>query len=274
MNRSTSLVKPLPTRSTCNPVSSRGQRLYCSLDMVNIKQLLLGARPQVRRLGWDLKRYPGLEPGPRRLKMLGARNVDLVVDVGANTGQYGKELRRDGYSGAILSFEPMTDAFTQLEQASVSDVRWTAVRSAVGSKQGDITINVSSNSVSSSALPMLDRHVDAAPTSQYIGSENAPVDRLDVLAASAIESAQHPFLKVDTQGYEAEVLDGAIGLIDVVVGMELEMSLVSLYEGQMLLMETLERMRGYGFRLVGLNTGFVDPRSGETLQADGIFFRD
>lgn len=234
---------------------------------------LLALRPFARRMGWDIIRYPAGLPPARRQRLLSGHGVDLVVDVGANVGQYGKELRAHGYAGRILSFEPMADAFTELAAVSQRDGSWEAVKSAVGTQSGEITINISGNSISSSALPMLERHARVAPASQYIGAEVAPIDRLDVLAGDVIRGSSHPFLKIDTQGYEGAVLDGAEMVLDELVGVEIEMSLTPLYEGQMLLVEAIQRMESHGFRLAGLSTGLTDMKSGETLQADGVFVR-
>lgn len=206
--------------------------------------------------------------------MLASLQVDLVVDVGANIGQYGADLRRFGYEGRILSFEPMRAAHAILLKRAEADGSWTAVRSALGVDVGGIDINVAGNSISSSVLPMLDRHADVAPKSRYVGVETVPMARLDEVASDQIKVARSPFLKIDTQGYEATVLKGAEGVLSRLVGVELEMSLVPLYQGQMLMSETIDWMTEHGFRLGGLSRGLCDGESGETLQADGIFLRN
>lgn len=236
--------------------------------------LIAAARRRVRRAGWDVVRYPGSHPGHRRALLLHAQRTDLVVDVGANTGQYGRDLRWFGYTGQILSFEPMRDAYADLLVHARRDGRWDAVRSALGTESGEVTINVAGNSISSSLLPMLDKHADVAPHSRYVATECVPLARLDEVAREQVTAASRPFLKVDTQGYEAAVLDGAAGILDRFVAVELEMSLAPLYGGQMLMLETVDRMRESGFRLAGLSSGLWDDESGETLQADGIFLRD
>jgi FkbM family methyltransferase len=199
--------------------------------------------------------------------------VDLVVDVGANTGQYAKRLRAHGYQGKILSFEPMSREYSELVAATVSDRSWTAERLGLGAEAGELQIIIAGNSISSSMLPMLARHEVSAPDSQYVGSEMVPVARLDEVAREAVAEASAPHLKIDTQVYEASVLDGATALLDLIVSVELEMSLVPLYEGQELLGEMWERMIRQGFSLSTLSPGMMDSESGETLQIDGIFVR-
>jgi FkbM family methyltransferase len=230
-------------------------------------------RPAVRRLGYDLIRFPGANPEHLRGRILAARQVDLVVDVGANIGQYGRRLREGGYTGRILSLEPMRREFDVLADVAAADGRWDAIRAGAGAETGELTIHRAANSISSSFLPMLERHLDVAPKSGYDGDEVVPVERLDVLAADAVARASRPYLKVDTQGYESTVLDGAGGLIDQFVGIELEMSMVPLYGGQLLVLDTLQRLDRLGFRLAGIAPALIDDDTGETLQADGIFLR-
>jgi FkbM family methyltransferase len=229
----------------------------------------------LRRTGWDLHRHPGwFDFAHRRSVLMAARGIDLVLDVGANAGQYGAELREYGYDGPIVSFEPLAAAHARLAARSGADPRWTAVRSAVGAHPGELAINVAANSDSSSALAMLDAHLDAAPQSAYVGVEHVPVDTLDALAAPHLAHARRPYLKVDTQGFEWAVLDGAAATLPQLAVVELELSLVPLYEGQHTWLQLVERMADAGLRPVGLGHDFWDERTGETLQVDGIFVRD
>jgi FkbM family methyltransferase len=110
------------------------------------------------------------------LRRLGIR---IVLDVGANTGQFAKELRLHGYHETIISFEPLSEAHAKLEVAAHSDPLWKiAPRCAVGAKTGSVQINIAANSFSSSLLPMLDSHRDAAPGSRYVGSEQVEMIKL------------------------------------------------------------------------------------------------
>ena len=96
--------------------------------------------------------------------------IDLLLDVGANIGQYASLARRSGYKGRIVSFEPLKDAHSFLIKVSKSDTLWSVhPRCAIGSKDSIIDINIAENSYSSSVLPILESHTSAAPKSQYIG---------------------------------------------------------------------------------------------------------
>ena len=127
---------------------------------------------------------------------------------------------------------------------------------------------------SSSVLPMLPSHRDALPEANYIGTEEAPIYRLDSLAPTLLRPSDVAFLKIDVQGYEKQVLAGGKSTVkDRCVGLQLELSLLPLYEGGMLIREALDLVYSLGFTLTGLLPGFTDLRNGRMLQADGIFFR-
>ena len=136
-------------------------------------------------------------------------------------------------------------------------------------------LRIAGNSVSSSFLPMLERHVEAAPESAEVGRESVEVSTLDRLLLTDIENSCAGLLKNDTQGFEAEVLAGASAILgsDRLAGIEVELSLVPLYEGQPLWSEVSDLLRQFGFAPLALGHGFRDPGTGELLQLDGLFGR-
>jgi FkbM family methyltransferase len=223
---------------------------------------------QLARRGFVVRRHPAV----RRQRMLAAHGVDVVFDVGAATGAYGRELRDFGYRGAIVSFEPLDSAYAGLVAERGTDALWTSHQCALGSTPGTATINVASNSDSSSLLPMDTRHLEAAPDITYVATEEIQVARLDDVAPEHLQAGSRPFLKLDTQGFEKEVLDGGPETLARCVGLQMELSFVPLYAGGMLANEAISRAYDEGFSLVGLDQGFADP-NGQILQADGVFFR-
>jgi FkbM family methyltransferase len=231
----------------------------------------------LRRLGFDVMRFrPETSLAARLAATLSHLETDLILDVGANSGQFALSVRELGYRGRIVSFEPMREAHGQLieQQRRARDPQWLiADRCALGDRDGDARINISANSVSSSLLPMLAAHVAGAPDSAYIGSETVPLRRLDGVATPFLRGAQSAYLKIDTQGYEAQVLAGATGLLPGIAALQIELSLVSLYAGQLLMAEMIALVEAAGFRLFSLYPGFTDERSGQTYQVDGIFVR-
>jgi FkbM family methyltransferase len=230
----------------------------------------MAVRSRLQKRNLDLVRNPFPVRVATSLRWLGA---DTVLDIGANIGQYASALRSSGFDGRIISCEPLPDAFAHLSRRSGSDRRWTTLHTAVGAERGNLTINVSANSYSSSVLTMTDAHLDAAPGSQTIGAEHVTVTTVaDIAAQHEVEPA-HTLLKVDTQGYEGPVLDGAGGLLSRFAAVQLEMSFVALYGGQLLFAELNERLEAAGFGIYALDPGFADPRTGRMLQCDGLYVR-
>jgi len=200
--------------------------------------------------------------------------ISLVIDVGANSGQFAQGLRTQiGYSGRIVSFEPLRSAFSLLEQNSKSDAHWQIYNYALGDTIGTQTINVAGNSFSSSLLPMLPSHVASAPESSYVGFENVELKTLDSVFPEVRQNARNIYLKIDTQGYENRVLAGAKHSLSHISTVQMEMSLVPLYGGELLFGEMCNLMVGYGFTLMRIENGLSDPKSGQLLQVDGIFRR-
>jgi FkbM family methyltransferase len=238
-----------------------------------IKRLL---KRGLRTVGWRVARYRASTcPELQLTTLLKWKNVDLVLDVGANTGQFGRELREHGYSGRIVSFEPLSGAYEVLVDRIRDDPLWSAApRMALGATRGEVRIHVSGNSVSSSILDMLPAHLMGAPESQFTGGEVVCLETLDAVWEKLVPANQRAvFLKIDVQGYEGEVLKGAEHALRNVLGVQLELSLVPLYEGQALYRDLIDHLGTLGFELCGVTTEFVDPITGRTLQVNGIFFR-
>jgi FkbM family methyltransferase len=200
--------------------------------------------------------------------------IDLVLDVGANKGQFASEIRQCGYEGRIISFEPLSQAHGELLKSSASDALWDAYsRCALGDHNGDVEINIAGNSESSSILPMLESHRSVAPESAYQGKEIVSIKTLDVVAKQYLKDARAPFLKIDTQGFEWQVLDGARDMLPHIKGILVELSLVALYDGQHLWRDVIDRLETEGFTLWAFVPAFSDVSQGRTLQVDGIFYR-
>ena len=158
--------------------------------------------------------------------------------------------------------------------ASRADPAWhIASRMALGDTDTEMEINVSGNSTSSSLLKMLPSHVESSPASKCIGNEKVVVRRLDALNDPTINSARKIYLKIDTQGYELPVIRGATGIMNKVVGVQIEMSVIPLYEGQVLYQDILVWLGNAGFELWGVDPGFMNQTMGRMLQFDGIFYR-
>lgn len=196
-----------------------------------------------------------------------------MFDVGASEGLYAEELRKLGYKGRIISFEPRSDAFARLQARSSADERWECIQVALGAKPGTGTIHLSGAGDSSSFLPMLPRVERIRPDLQYIGDEIVQVQSLDDIYDNYVQAHDITFMKLDVQGYEQQVLSGASGSMGRITGLQLELSMVPLYDGEALFYEISEQLYALGFSLVSFEPNFYDPQSQQLLQADGLFFR-
>jgi FkbM family methyltransferase len=217
---------------------------------------------------------PSANPMKQTCLALRLQNIDVVLDIGANIGQFASELRLSGYFGEIISFEPLSSAHDKLCKNSAHDPKWKIhEQSAIGDFIGNIAINIAKNSVSSSALPMLESHSRAAPESGYVGNEIVPIVTLDSIVMSYVDVNSKIFIKIDTQGFEWQVLDGAKNTLKLAQGVLCELSLVPLYENQHLWREIVDRLESEGFIFWAIQKGFTDPYTGRSLQFDAIFLR-
>lgn len=198
----------------------------------------------------------------------------LVFDVGANSGQFVKKVREAGYTNQIISFEPIKTAFDELVINAENDPNWRVhARCAIGSSTEEILINRSENSVSSSILPMLQAHIESANNSIYIDQELVQVMTLDEIFPTYVTKSDLVYLKIDTQGYEEHVLNGAVKSLPLIDAIQIELSIVQLYEDQKLFRFFLEFLEAKGFHLWGIEPGFANPATGQLLQFDAFFLR-
>ena len=218
--------------------------------------------------GYEVRRHPAV----RRAAMFAQHDIDLVIDVGAAHGGYGEQVRKFGYTGKIVSFEPLDTAYAELSKTLAGDPGWTARQVALGSEPGEAVINIASNSDSSSLLPMESAHTEAEPSVGYVGQQKVTVARLDDLIDEIATPESRIFLKIDAQGFEKEVLAGAQETLRRCRGIQLELSFIPLYAGGMLVDEAIRTAYDAGFQMVGVEQGWA-AASGQMLQADGVFFR-
>ena len=227
-----------------------------------------------RARGYEIKRVaPPTEARRIRRAAVDEFGISVVLDVGANDGGFARELRADGYCGRIISLEPTSDAFAQLQTQCRLDPLWDCRNVAIAAVEGERTINVAANSSSSSLLPMSEQHALSAPRSVYVKSETVNVLQLDTVYASLELHDEPVFLKIDVQGSELAVLTGSEQALPDIAVIECELSFWPLYEGQALFWEVVEWMRARGFVLTSIEAVHFDIRTGELLQINGLFLR-
>ncbi len=237
--------------------------------------MIRGLRRLTRRFGYDL--LPLEKSRDLHHQIVAAiahNNVDLVIDVGANEGQYAQRLRHSGWTGPIVSIEPLPDLNARLTLAAKSMASWhIAPCLALGDRNGTIAIQRSSESDMSSVLhqkPML-RHL--SPSSAVMEEIEVPVRRFDSFELDPSLSAERMFLKLDVQGYEAAVLEGVGDRWPRIAGLQLELALLPIYEGEHLWHDIVDRLSTLGFELHLVLPGYFERKLARQLQFDGVFFR-
>ena len=232
-------------------------------------------RQAIRYFGFDVHRFTPVGSNLVQLKKsIEYSGANYILDIGANRGQFGLKIQEMGLDLPILSFEPLSSVHSQLVNVAKRSRNWTVYkRVAIGDSHGKTTINIAHNSVSSSIFTILDNHVAAEPSSKTLSSEDVSVLPLDVAIGELNLFDKNFFIKIDTQGYEWNVLKGALKTLKNSVCVLCEVSIVPLYEGQRTWLEIIDEMEKTGFYLWAIQKGFTDPNTGQALQLDLIFMK-
>ena len=135
------------------------------------------------------------------VQLLYKNNINLVLDVGANVGQFAQSIRINGYDKKIVSFEPLLEACNKLLKISKNDNRWKVYeRCALGDRNEKSSINVSAYDQSSSILSMTSLHSKIKKNSEYVSKQEINIYKLDSIFNEICSSKDKIFLKIDTQG--------------------------------------------------------------------------
>jgi len=206
------------------------------------------------------------------MKVFHDYKIDTVLDVGANEGQFGTSLRRLGFGGDIHSFEPVKDAYNRLEKLTTKDSHWTAHNVALGNKAGMGVINVSRGSSFSSILNA-NEYGKNWNSMEVTCQQEIQIITADKFINEYISPEQKRiFLKMDTQGYDLNIFEGAKNSINRIYGLLSELSLIPLYEGMPQYLDVLSAYSASGFSVSGLYP--VTRRKDLALnEMDGVFVK-
>jgi FkbM family methyltransferase len=228
----------------------------------------------LRSAGFDLTGFsPKFHPAARKLHLLQAFGLEVFFDIGANQGQFGSWLRTNGWSGKIYSFEPGSQAFSALKLRAGRDLNWEAHQVALGSKAGNMELHISKDSFSSSLKPPTETNIGTCPDVETDFSEVVAVKTLDEAVEEILPGSAEFALKIDVQGHESEVLQGAGMALRRCRLLIVELSLRELYHGQKLLHELLPEIYGQGFYLTVMEPCHEDFSGMEILQMDAWFLK-
>lgn len=210
------------------------------------------------------------------VELIDHHGITLVFDIGANIGQHAQRLRGAGYQGRIVSFEPLASNHQHLSDLSAADPSWEiAPRMAVGDRDGETEINVSHHHDMSSVLKLTPPTLEALPKARVVSTETVPLKTLDSLIGDFCGPEDKLFIKVDTQGYEQAVLNGAQQSMasGQVAGWQLELSLFPLYDGEKTYEDIAAWLKDKGYEAHYIFPGYFSKKLMRQLQIDGVFFR-
>ena len=237
-----------------------------------MKALKTALRSAARRAGFELIPHWRLDQYPldRHITVLFETfKIDYVIDVGANEGQFGEMLRRDvGYRGPILSFEPQHDVAETLRVKAAADGNWIVVQNALGQRAGRLEINVcASQTFTSFKSP--DPSARTASSQAITRRESVEIRRLD---SFEIPAHARVYLKIDTQGFDLEVIRGATGVLDRVLTVQTEVAFIPLYKDVPDWRESVDVLGELGFVVSGFYSVSHD-EAGRLITGDCLLVR-
>jgi FkbM family methyltransferase len=221
---------------------------------------------------WRLKDW---HFGQHTARVLRQYDIDVILDVGANRGQYRDFLRNEvGYEGWICSFEPQSSLVAQMQQRAGGDARWQVTRAALGREPGTLPLRITAQDMFSSLLPArTDAVAKMTAYNTTARTEDVPVMPLRSIWPSLRQahSVSRGFLKIDTQGFDLEVLAGAGDALADILLIQSELSVQPLYEGAPSYLETIRVLGDLGYELSGMHPVSWD--GARLVEFDGLFAR-
>jgi FkbM family methyltransferase len=198
--------------------------------------------------------------------------VQTIIDIGANEGQFANEISNIFPLAEIYSFEPLADCYEKLVSNFRDNKRVHTYNFALGEQDGEITFSRSSATASSSILRMGNLHKKLYPHTATLIEEKVKIKRLDDVLAD-LDLGDYMLLKIDVQGAEDKVIKGGPEVFKKASIVVTEVSYATLYEGQPLFRDIFALLEGFGFTYIGNMEQFENPLSGAPLFADAVFVK-
>ena len=208
------------------------------------------------------------------IELIKQHDIDLVLDVGANLGQFATDIRSAGYRKQIISFEPVNQCYKHL--ASITDDAWQVENFALGDKNSKKKINISNKTVYSSILDVNEfGESNFSNSIEVIDKQDVQVKKLDDIIDELVSNLgkKKIFLKLDTQGYDDRVIHGGLETLKHVQILQTEISCKGIYKDTPSLTERLEKLLSIGFNIVGIFPISRDKNTMEILEFDCLFIR-
>jgi len=234
------------------------------------------ARRLLRPLGLSVNRALAVDTIEGHLhRILPSLGVNIVIDVGGHYGEYAAMLRDVGYRGRIVSFEPVKTSYDRLVSARRRDREWRGVPIALGAERSRLPINVTAATDLSSFLTPSRHAAHWGLPARITRIESVPIERLDDVIGPYLTDIHQPhiYLKLDTQGFDLNVLRGAEKTLELVVGMQTEVAVRPLYDGVPLFPECLRPFMDLGYELTGVFGVAREPDGIAAIEFDCVLRR-
>ena len=225
------------------------------------------------RVGYDVTQRR--RPSQRHVLPTGDLSFDIIIDVGANEGQFAREISEVYSTAQIFCFEPLEAPFQKLtEWAATQSGRIRCFQMALGEHEGEIDMHVNEGfTPSSSVLTVTDRSVELYPQTFVDKSVTVTMSTLDaVLGDIPLDASKNILLKLDVQGFEDRVLKGASNTLSMCNAAILEVLMDHLYEGQAQFVDIMNLLHRHGLHFAGTVEQFYGP-DGRVVFADALFLK-
>ena len=221
-------------------------------------------------IGIKISKY---RPENNPLSFVKNYNITTVLDIGANIGEFSKEIREILEKTKIYSFEPIKDCFDKLNETMRGDENFQSFNFGLGECDCVIQINKNEYRPSSSIKQMSNNHIISFPHTKNSIKENIIIKKLDDFI-NKLEITENILTKIDVQGYEREVISGGLETIKKSKVLIIENSFVELYKDQFLFDKIYSKLKEIGFLYYGAIGSKKDPVSGLNLFEDSVFIKN
>ncbi len=213
----------------------------------------------------------GVAPTVEHCALLRTLSIDGILDVGANRGQFTLACQLTRPDVPVVAFEPIPAEAVTYRRVHARRHLVKLIESALGESRGTAALHLSQSADSSSLLPIGKKQTDLFHHTEEIGTITVPVQRMDDLTAHWAGRCRQ-LLKLDVQGYELNVLRGAVATLKCCSYVYAECSEVALYDGQALRTDVEAFLKEHGFVRSGRHNELW--AEGELIQADYLFSRE
>lgn len=201
-------------------------------------------------------------------------NINTIFDIGASEGQFCRRIRKIFPDVRIYSFEALQQSYQQLITDFPENNLHKSFNVVLGNTDGETDFYQCNEVGSSSMLIMDELHKTAFPTTTENKLIRLKCERLDdFILKNNLTFEKEIMIKLDVQGAEKIVLEGAPKLLEKASVVYSEVNFNSLYKGDVLFNDLSDYLYKKEFRIKGIENITQSLVDGRFLQADVIFVK-